>query len=292
MENLSYVKGKVTMVAETHDRLGTPADTFASDEASAPFVGKWNRLVSRTNWEKGHIICLWREALVEAGASAYECSDEAWAMRVGGVSAGHVGRLRRVWQRFGATFDGFEGLYWTHFLVAMDWDDAEMWLEGAAQSGWSVSQMRGQRWEALGAPDEEKPTDDDVYKDEWDEDSPLLPIGEALRVVAPAKGDAGDIESDDEPTSARERGSRPDAASADGDAEEQYDDALPAAANRVRPFADLPELPDDLAEAFEQFKIAILAHRVSGWRDVPCEHVVAALDALKALTMAPRHEEG
>jgi hypothetical protein len=278
------------MVAETQNIVGAPERTFASDDASAPFVGKWNRLVSRTNWEKGHIICLWREALVEGGASAYECSDEAWAMRVGGVSAGHVGRLRRVWQRFGETCEDFEGLYWTHFLVAMDWDDAEMWLEGAAQSGWSVSQMRGQRWEALGAPEAEKPGEEDAASGEWDEDSPLLPIGDALRVVAPKHDAAGEVEADDESTSTGERKSRPDARAADGDADDRLDDASPATA-RVRPFADLPELPDDLAEAFEQFKIAILAHRVSGWRDVPCEHVLAALDALKALALAPRDEE-
>jgi hypothetical protein len=280
------------MVAETLDSLGAPGRTLASDDASAPFVGKWNRLVSRTNWEKGHIICLWREALAESGAAAFESSDEAWAMRVGGVSAGHVGRLRRVWQRFGETFEDFEGIYWTHFLVAMDWDDAEMWLEGAASSGWSVSQMRAQRWEALGAPEAEKPTEDDAADGEWDEDSPLLPIGDAMRFVAPKQGLADDIEADHESTSTRERKAPLDASTGDDDAEDRSGGMnASAAAARVRPFADLPELPDDLAEAFEQFKIAILAHRLSGWGDVPCEHVVAALDALKALALAPRDEE-
>ena len=38
------------------------------EEASAEYLGKWNRLVSTTNWEKGRIICQWREALEEAGA--------------------------------------------------------------------------------------------------------------------------------------------------------------------------------------------------------------------------------
>ncbi len=31
----------------------------------------------------------------------------------------------------------------------------------------------------------------------------------------------------------------------------------------VRPFADLKDLPDDLAEAFETFKLAILHHNAS-----------------------------
>mgnify|MGYP000408540184 CR=1 FL=1 len=29
-----------------------------------------------------------------------------------------------------------------------------MWLEGAIHNGWSVSQMRGQRWETVGKPGE------------------------------------------------------------------------------------------------------------------------------------------
>ena len=33
------------------------------DQASRPFVGRWNQLVSDTNWEKGRIIQQWREAL-------------------------------------------------------------------------------------------------------------------------------------------------------------------------------------------------------------------------------------
>jgi len=46
----------------------------------------------------------------------------------------------------------YEGLYWSHLQAALDWDDAEMWLEGAIQNQWSVSQMRGQRWETLETP--------------------------------------------------------------------------------------------------------------------------------------------
>ena len=32
-------------------------------EAAAEYVGRWNRLVSTTNWEKGRIVSEWREAL-------------------------------------------------------------------------------------------------------------------------------------------------------------------------------------------------------------------------------------
>ena len=40
--------------------------------AATEYVGRWNRLVSTTNWEKGRIICEWREALRQAGRSVHE----------------------------------------------------------------------------------------------------------------------------------------------------------------------------------------------------------------------------
>jgi hypothetical protein len=191
-----------------------------------------------------------------------------------------------VWQRFGQTHEDYDGLYWSHFMVAMDWEDAEMWLEGATQSGWSVSQMRARRWEAVGAPDDLKPREEDIVASEWDEDSPLRPIGDVLRTAgstddegsgagyAPPSGT--DDDADTEPVHTVEDAGRPDASS-----------HRPISVAPVKPFAGLPELPDDLVEAFEQFKIAILAHRITGWQETSSEHVLAALDALKSLVVAP-----
>src|SRR5262245_8140267 len=81
--------------------------------ASQPYVGRWSRLVSTTNWEKGRIIIEWREALVAQGLPVSEYSDEAWGRLVGGVTGQHVGRLRRVYQRFGAAAAEYSGLYWS-----------------------------------------------------------------------------------------------------------------------------------------------------------------------------------
>ena len=117
-------------------RPQTPLPTDASaapDDASQPFVGRWNLLVSTTNWEKGRIISEWRQALIDTDRPAREYSDESWARLVGAVTGQHAGRLRRVYERFGKTSQEFRGLYWSHFHAALDWDDAEMWLEGAIQ---------------------------------------------------------------------------------------------------------------------------------------------------------------
>jgi hypothetical protein len=183
----------------------------ATETSPESYVNQWNQLVSTTNWEKGRIICQWREALIADGAPQADYSDEAWANLVGGVTGQHVGRLRRVHQQFGQVWTEYPGLFWSHFQVAMDWNDAEMWLEGCVQNGWSVSRMRGARWEAHGAPDDLKPSDDDVIVAGMDEDVVAAPNDDTAMAAVrdPSGSDTDDAESEDaessseSPTSAK-----------------------------------------------------------------------------------------
>ena len=74
--------GKPAMEGTLQDPVDTEnslaaADDSAIERASREYVGRWNRLISSTNWEKGRIISQWREALIEAGAPAAACTDEA-----------------------------------------------------------------------------------------------------------------------------------------------------------------------------------------------------------------------
>jgi hypothetical protein len=251
------------------------------EETSAKYLGRWNRLVSTTNWEKGRILSQWRQALLQAGAPTQAYCDEAWSRRVGNVSPQHVGRLRRVYEQFGEAYPQYPGLYWSHFQAALDWHDAEMWLEGAVQNGWSVARMRAQRWEAMGGPPDQAPREEGLAAAEMDEDAPceaLVPgtIEESIRQVrdpeADAEADRGDLDS-----------SQTDAAVSAGATE--GGGAVPEAVGAPQPFASLPELPQDLADAFEAFKLAILHHKLAGWREVSCGEVVAVLEALKQLAL-------
>ncbi|HVX11177.1 MAG TPA: hypothetical protein VHC22_08360 [Pirellulales bacterium] len=262
-------------------------DAVVIDETSVAFIGRWRGLVSTTNWEKGRIIHEWREALKSSGAAGHDYSDEAWSRRVGQVSGQHAGRLRRVYERFQDVRQSYTGLYWSHFQAAIDWSDAEMWLEGAVQNDWSVSEMRGRRWETLGDARQGSPSDEDAVEAEFDEDADPAAVAE---VRDPEDGDEAPS------ASARER-SRRDEDASDDDADDatqgvpfdadasDYPAESPSAP--VRPFEHLPELPDDLAEAFESFKLAILHHKMADWRDVSRDSVLHSLDALKQLTQAP-----
>jgi hypothetical protein len=263
----------------------TDASEARVEEASAEHLSSWNRLVSTTNWEKGRIINDWRRALRAVGAPRSSYSDEAWSRRVGNVSPQHVGRLRRVYKQFHKTHDQYEGLFWTHFQAALDWEDAEMWLEGAVQNHWSVSAMRQNRWEALGAPADQKPRDEDIVFGELDEDvaradeqvPAQLSTEEDVRVQAVDAGPPPDAALDEPetltPPDTREPEPLPEAS------------ALPD--EPIRPFEDLPPLPADLHEAVEAMKLAILNHKMSGWHDVHRDDVLAVLSALKQLALAP-----
>jgi hypothetical protein len=251
-----------------------------------PFLGRWHQLVSTTNWEKGRIIQEWREALIVAGAPATDYADEAWSQRVGGVTSQHVGRLRRVFQRFGPTYDRFGGLYWSHFQAAMDWDDAEMWLEGAVQNSWSVSIMRRTRGETLGLVQADQPREAEVSATDVDDDfDPLtddVRSGPNERVHYDDDGmpiPEGPDFGDDEETATSSHGTV-----SDGENDREV-------VQHVRPFENLQELPPDLADAFDAFKLAILRHKAEGWLQIRCDDVLASLDALKELALAPSADQ-
>lgn len=258
-----------------------------ANELAEPFVGQWNKLISTTNWEKGRIISQWRADLIASGVDATQYSDEAWSRRVGGVTAPHVGRLRRVHERFSDSYTSYEGLYWSHFLAALDWEDAPMWLEGASKETWSISAMREKRWQAEGAIDGKRPTDSQIVEVDTDED-----------VTEPAQGggknreydnDSGGVESGptyegpdfgDEEELQSLPGQRTDggSATADSDGEE------PSAP--VQPFIGLPQLPDDMNDAIESLKLSILRHKADGWRDVDVETVEKYLAAIGVMVQS------
>ena len=249
---------------------------------TAPFVGQWHTLISQTNWEKGKIISEWRSALIAADAASSSFSDETWAKQVGAVTSQHVGRLRRVYERFGTTCASYPGLYWSHFLAAIDWDDAELWLEGAVQSQWSISEMRRTRWEASGSDPKQDPKDTELLTSEIDDDFDAL-TAEAEEESDREKRDRAessgplpegpDFGDDDyEPSIAGE--SQP----GDPPFESESFDASKEPGN---PFVGLPDLPPDVSDAMEQFKLSIVRHRASKWADISQKQLLDVLDALK-----------
>jgi hypothetical protein len=250
-------------------------------ETSNEYVSRWNRLISTTNWEKGRIIFQWRQALQQAAAPVAGYTDEVWAQQVGGVTPQHIGRLRRVHERFGDVCQQYPGLFWSHFYTALDWPDAEMWLEGAMQNDWSISQMRQQRWETLGNPPEQKPEDAEFLMTETAEDDETAEDRGLPEAISEKLSEVHD---------ARTRRERPaESAPLDSGEAESLDSAAfqTEPLTPFRPFENLPPLPADLKEAFELFKLAIISHKLAGWQDFALDDLLAVLDSLKQLALAP-----
>lgn len=252
------------------------------NEASVEYVGRWNRLVSTTNWEKGRIIFEWREALKKSDAPAGEWTDEVWSRQVGNVTPQHVGRLRRVFERFGAVHDQYRGLFWSHFHAAVDWADAEMYLQGAVDSDWSVAEMRQQRWEANGGDPAEQAAELSADEAPWDEDTVSEADDSLPESVTETFGEVHDAEDSSDDELRDERLDEPsDAASSD------VPTSVADAPSPVRPFESLPALPPDLQEGFELLKLAILSHKVLGWTEIARDDVLAMLESLRQLALAP-----
>ncbi|MDR0328609.1 MAG: DUF2281 domain-containing protein [Planctomycetaceae bacterium] len=262
------------------------------DQLSEPIVGKWNVLVSQTNWEKGAIILSWRTELIAAGLPNTAYSDDAWARRVGNVTPPHVGKLRRVAERFGEKHNDFAGLYWSHFNSALDWDDAELWLEGAVQNGWSVAQMRVQRWEALGDAVEQKPNEEDIYISEIDEavyrqSTPDRIEGRNVE-IGTADIDLPSVAVPNVPTpnpvaeplkkKGQPKNSKTMPTEASG--------CVPSTGELLMSLKGISEFPADLAEPLELLQVAILNHKLACWKSLPAEQVCRALENLKMLTVA------
>ncbi len=250
-----------------------------STDKSQPFIGQWNHLISTTNWEKGEIICGWRTALEDSGAAASEYSDEAWSQLVGGVTPQHVGRLRRTSQRFGHVYREYERVYWSHFYASLDWDDAEMWLEGAVQNKWSVAKMRQHRWETLGMPAGQEPDEKDIVATELNEETQSLELSEVKRhndrdyIEGPVH--EGPDFGDEQPDNRSQGASAP------------TEDVATTTKSGIRPFESFEGLPEDVLEASSDFKLAIIRHKSEDWSEISQADMIGVLDALKQLAQIP-----
>ncbi|MEM9943727.1 MAG: hypothetical protein AAF939_19345 [Planctomycetota bacterium] len=265
--------------------------TSETTEASQTFIGQWNQLISTTNWEKGKIIAQWRETLESDGKPANQITDEAWSQMVGGVTPQHVGRLRRTSERFGHVYTEYQGVYWSHFYAALDWDDAEMWLEGAVQNKWSVSKMRQHRWETLGKVGED-PTASPVVVTEPEEESQSLNLNEGKRnndrdyIEGPVHEgpDWGDDDGTNKTsgTSNSESNARQDEVQSDGMMTLTAENTAPV----IRPFESFDELPEDVMDAANAFKVTIIKHKAEEWSEISRDELLELLDALKQLAIA------
>ncbi|MDO5310021.1 MAG: hypothetical protein Q4G03_11105 [Planctomycetia bacterium] len=286
----SYEEFEEFEESSEEESLVTPEKEALIDEIANEYVGFWNILVSKTNWEKGKVIHSWRTKLMEAQAPKRLYTDEALAQRIGNVSPQHVGRLRRVYERFGSEAP-LPNLYWSHYQAALDWDDADEWLARASEEKLSVAQTRVARWEKNGAKLETKPKDSDIVVEEVDgdvnpyDDSNVRVTSDGSVIVS------SENEPEEKPKKEKKKAKKTDDPLGEfagedepwqrADAPQTY-----ATADTLNAIKALDPLPEDLSDAFQALQVAVLSRKVANWPDVQPILVAAYLSEYKKLLVS------
>lgn len=96
--------------------------------------------VSQSNWVVGECAALWTKKYARGRTDA----DFGQLL---GLSGDQVYSRRRVWETFGDSVlvRNFEWLKWSHFWVAINWEDAEKCLTWAGENEATVAEMRAWR---------------------------------------------------------------------------------------------------------------------------------------------------
>jgi len=168
--------------------------------------------LSRCNWVVGKCAAEWTRRYSRGR------TDADFAVLVG-LSPDQVYQRRRVWETFGDVCESYPSLRWSHFYVALNWDDAPECLQWADENGATVAEMRAWRRASRGE-DLSEPADDSAMGDDPS-------IGRLTAIPADVQAP------DDEPREWRSRDGEGRERSEDGD--EVPFAAMASSANRETP---------------------------------------------------------
>lgn len=122
-------------------------------ETEEQLVARAQRALSSCNWEIGECAATWTERYGKGR------TDADFGNLIG-LSGDQVYQRRRVWETFADVHKDYPQLKWSHFYVALNWDDAAECLQWANEMEATIAEMkawrRAQRGEDLTAPGEEE----------------------------------------------------------------------------------------------------------------------------------------
>ena len=94
--------------------------------------------VSSCNWVVGECAAKWTVKYAKGR------TDTDFATEIG-LTPDQVYQRRRVWETFGDVYTEYKHLKWSHFYVALNWDDAPECLQWAEENETTVAEMRAWR---------------------------------------------------------------------------------------------------------------------------------------------------
>jgi hypothetical protein len=150
--------------------------------------------------------------------------------------------------------------------------------------------MRTKRWESLGKPAGEEPSDREIISSETDEEVSAVSPRELETEAATREREPGfQSEPLDEGPDFGESKRK-------GEATAEGTDWVSAESLETLPpsrlFESFRNLPEDLAEATSSFKLAIVRHKSAGWEEISQADLLKLLDALKMFVQMRSADEG
>lgn len=112
----------------------TATDTTSEEE----LLQTAREALSRCNWVVGQCAAEWTERY-SRGRTDADFADLV------GLSHDQVFQRRRVWEVFGQQYEDYSDLKWSHFYVAINWEDASECLHWAAENSATLAEMRAWR---------------------------------------------------------------------------------------------------------------------------------------------------
>ena len=107
-------------------------------ETESELVARAQTAVSQCNWVVGECAAQWTKKYARGR------TDGDFGLLVG-LSADQVYQRRRTWETFGDVSAEYPALKWSHFYVALNWNDAPECLQWALENEATVAEMKAWR---------------------------------------------------------------------------------------------------------------------------------------------------
>ncbi|QDU81162.1 hypothetical protein Pla110_28990 [Polystyrenella longa] len=107
-------------------------------QSEEQLITKAQSAISQCNWVVGECAAQWTQKYAKGR------TDSDFAALIG-LSPDQVYQRRRVWETFSETSESYENLKWSHFYVALNWEDSPECLQWAHENEATVVEMKAWR---------------------------------------------------------------------------------------------------------------------------------------------------
>lgn len=120
------------------DRSQNENQSDQVQETEESLIERARGALSGCNWVIGECAAQWTEKYAKGR------TDADFGNQIG-LSADQIFQRRRVWECFNDVKDDYQGLKWSHYYVALNWEDSSECLNWAVENQATVAQMRAWR---------------------------------------------------------------------------------------------------------------------------------------------------